>query len=130
MNQFVTFSFSFSFFFYFFTLCLSSPHSIIPFEIKVAPTSVEIVLPEEDITLNQEFGLSVLSDVNFDTITVSWDFGDGNSTTGLQVNHTYFLPGEFTIQVTASNLLGSISNSVNVTVETSRSGDFLLIFSM
>ncbi|RCV65892.1 bacillopeptidase F [Methanophagales archaeon] len=34
-------------------------------------------------------------DPNAAIITYGWDFGDGTNGTGMSVNHTYALPGEY-----------------------------------
>ncbi|MCC5921255.1 MAG: FG-GAP-like repeat-containing protein [Cyclobacteriaceae bacterium] len=49
------------------------------------PISLDLLLEEEPFE-------------NFDLV-VNWDFGDGNSASGTNVNHTYELLGEYTIRV-------------------------------
>lgn len=39
--------------------------------------------------------------------TWSWDFGDGNISTSQNPNHTYTQPGLYTVQLTATNVIGS-----------------------
>lgn len=46
----------------------------------------------------------------------SWDFGDGASTTGIPVSHSYSTPGNYTITVTAS---GSECTAVTQTISVS-----------
>ncbi len=48
-------------------------------------------------------------------VTYSWDFGDGQSGSGVNVNHTYSTLGIYTATVTASN---SVSNLVAQTIVT------------
>ena len=44
-----------------------------------------------------------------------WDFGDGNTSTELNPQHTYANPGVYTVQLTVSNILGS--DTYETTVE-------------
>jgi hypothetical protein len=50
-------------------------------------------------------------------ITYTWDFGDGTPAgTGAQVAHTYAVAGHFTATVTATNSLGRVSTTTEVSV--------------
>jgi hypothetical protein len=49
-------------------------------------------------------------------ITYTWDFGDGAAATGAQVMHTYATVGSFTVTLTATNNLGSLSTTTPVIV--------------
>ncbi len=51
-----------------------------------------------------------------DVDSVTWDFGDGQSATGLEVQHTYIDSGEYTICATAYNACGA--DSTCITFET------------
>lgn len=44
-------------------------------------------------------------------VNVEWDFGDGNSATGKNVNHTYVRAGDYTITAKAYNAQGCTSTS-------------------
>ncbi|RYF26365.1 MAG: PKD domain-containing protein [Flavobacteriales bacterium] len=44
-------------------------------------------------------------------VNVEWDFGDGSSATGINVNHTYVLPGDYTITAKTYNAQGCTSTS-------------------
>ncbi|MEO5368132.1 MAG: PKD domain-containing protein, partial [Magnetococcus sp. WYHC-3] len=57
------------------------------------------------------------ADVDGDTLTYSWIFGDGATGTGASISHTYTSPGSYTSQVTVSDGKGgSASKSVTITV--------------
>jgi PKD repeat protein len=48
----------------------------------------------------------------------SWDFGDGNTTTGSTVSHTYGTAGDFTVTLTVTDASGnSDSDTITVTAE-------------
>lgn len=49
-------------------------------------------------------------------VETAWDFGDGNSGTGLETSHTYTESGTFTVTFTGSNEVSSTSGSCMVTV--------------
>ena len=52
-----------------------------------------------------------------DTLTYSWDFGDGTTSTGTSANHTYANEGVYTVTVTVDDGDGGIvSNTLSVTV--------------
>ena len=46
---------------------------------------------------------AVTSDVTDDTVSVTWDFGDGGSATGLAVTHTFTDDGTFVVEITATD---------------------------
>ena len=46
-----------------------------------------------------------------------WDFGDGQTASGAQVNHRYAQTGAYTATVTATNDVGSINAATLVTIE-------------
>jgi len=57
------------------------------------------------------------SDVAGDSVTRTWDFGDGTTQTGASASHVYGDPGTYTATLTASNSRGSARESVQLTVE-------------
>ncbi len=58
------------------------------------------------------------SNVRGDTpLTYNWSFGDGATGSGASVTHTYSDPGEYTVELQASNNAGSDSRTLSVTVE-------------
>jgi|GEM_PF-1379513 len=61
-------------------------------------------------------------DVQFTTLSenatlVNWDFGDGNTSIERNPKHTYFTPGKYIVNLTASN--GNITNSTLTTISVS-----------
>jgi PKD repeat protein len=53
---------------------------------------------------------AVTSDVTDDTVSVTWDFGDGGSATGLAVTHTFTDDGTFVVEVIASDEDGGVTS--------------------
>lgn len=49
-------------------------------------------------------------------VSYSWDFGDGNSATGITTSHTFSAAGSYTVVLTATNSVGSVSVQTIVTV--------------
>lgn len=83
-------------------------------------------LPTASITTNTTSGLVPLT-VSFDgsgsidtdgsIVSYAWDFGDGNSATGVTANHTYNSDGTFQVTLTVTdNEGGTGTGSVNITV--------------
>jgi PKD repeat protein len=50
------------------------------------------------------------NDVADDTVTVTWDYGDGDSATGLAVTHTFTNDGTFVVEVIASDEDGGVTS--------------------
>lgn len=60
------------------------------------------------------------SDVDGDSLSYSWSFGDESNGSGQNVSHTYTRPGRYTAQVTASDGKGGVaSEAILVTVGSS-----------
>jgi len=49
------------------------------------------------------FDARATRDADGDTLTLSWDFGDGSTGSGLTPTHTYSAPGVFTVTLTATD---------------------------
>jgi len=52
-------------------------------------------------------------------LSYEWDFGDGSTGSGRSPRHTYDEPGQYVVQLTASNDVGEDSRTVNVQVNRS-----------
>ncbi|OIR12954.1 MAG: hypothetical protein BEU05_00020 [Marine Group III euryarchaeote CG-Bathy2] len=53
---------------------------------------------------------AVTSDVTDDTVSVAWDFGDGQTASGLAVTHTFTDDGTFVVEVIASDEDGGVTS--------------------
>jgi PKD repeat protein len=55
-------------------------------------------------TVSVSFSASGTTDPQAETLTYAWNFGDGSVlATGVNANHTYRMPGTYTVSVTATN---------------------------
>jgi subtilisin family serine protease len=61
------------------------------------------------------------SDADSDSLTYSWNFGDGNTATGSTVNNTYANDGSYTVTLTVSDGTDTGTDSQTVTVSGSTS---------
>ena len=84
----------------------------------VTPSGQE--LPVANFSSNVTNGTAPLSvqfnDSSLNADNVTWDFGDGNNSTDRNPMHTYFAEGNYTVNLTASNMNGtnSITAPINV----------------
>jgi PKD repeat protein len=83
-----------------------------------APTAaISADFTTRNITELFQFNGSGSSDPDSDLLTYSWQFGDGNVDTGLQVTHSYALPGTYKVNLTVTDPFGANSmDSLDVTV--------------
>ncbi len=65
-------------------------------------------------TLDVNFDASQSGDVNGDDLTYSWDFGDGSTGTGVNVDHSFMEEGSYTVTLTVSD--GQASTAVSRTI--------------
>ncbi len=63
------------------------------------------------------FDASGSTDVESDPLTYEWDFGNGNSATGIAPTHTYVDDGVYTVTLTVSDGAETDQASVTVTIE-------------
>ncbi len=84
---------------------------------------IEVLAVITDFSATPRTGALPLS-VSFTDLTAnaptswSWDFGDGGSSTLQHPTHTYTSPGTFTVSLTASNALGSNTETKSAYVQT------------
>lgn len=74
--------------------------------------------PQASVSLLQEECTNTVS-FNIDsnnTDSVSWDFGDGNTGEGIDVEHTYNTAGTYTVESVSTNQYGSTTNTTTVEV--------------
>jgi PGF-pre-PGF domain-containing protein/uncharacterized repeat protein (TIGR01451 family) len=80
----------------------------------------EPVLPVANFTSNVTSGFVPLSvqftDSSENATAWNWDFGDGNSSTDQNPLHVFPTAGNYTVNLTASNLNGTDSKTANITV--------------
>jgi hypothetical protein len=80
--------------------------------ITVAPSADPgVAAIGEDVT----FGVTATDD-NGDTLTYSWDFGDGSNGAGTSPTHAYTASGRYTASVTVDDGLDTTNGSVEVVV--------------
>lgn len=80
------------------------------------------VAPVADFSFNVS-GLTVdfsnlSTDADDDIVSLSWDFGDGNSATEAEISHSYLAPGSYNVSLTATDSTG-LSHTVAKTVAVS-----------
>ncbi len=69
---------------------------------NVAPALSNLVVPDGDEGSSLTFSVDDV-DVAGDTVTISWDFGDGTTGSGSPTTHTYADDGTYTVTVTATD---------------------------
>ena len=73
-----------------------------------------------------EFNASKSYDRNNDTLSYSWDFGDGTGGEGKIVQHTFQHKGNYTVTLTVSDGHLTDTTTVNVTVLQNHMADFII----
>lgn len=107
------------------TLTSSKSSTGDPFSIEASGTYGinEYTLVEIDEGDNDEEDVITerLHEFNFTAFSagdvVSWDFGDGNAGIGIEVSHSFALPGHYTVTSTSTSVDSIEVTSVDVTVE-------------
>lgn len=96
--------------------------------IDTAEQSIEITdIPENGVPVanmtffidgrNVTFDGSTSSDPENESLSYSWNFGDGATREGVSANHNYAVNGLYSVTLTVSDGLDSATTSVDVTVE-------------
>ena len=82
-----------------------------------APTIFAIDVPAElDTGETGTFSATVNEDEVTRPVSYQWDFGDGNTGSGLMTNHSYNQSGTYEVTFTASNEAGEVSETATVEV--------------
>ncbi|MBN1273514.1 MAG: PQQ-binding-like beta-propeller repeat protein [Candidatus Aminicenantes bacterium] len=85
-----------------------------------APTACFTMDPESGLfPLTVIFNASCSEDPENNISTYTWDFGDGDSGTGMSVSHIFTSPGTYTVQLTVSDDEG-LKNATTDTVDVTR----------
>ena len=72
--------------------------------------------------LSVDFDASASTDADGDTLSYSWDFGDGNTGSGVTINHIFTVVGEYTVTLTVNDGLQSDQATTIITVNNSNPG--------
>lgn len=79
---------------------------------NVTITVLDITMPEANMTITPGIGVVVGATITFDAsesrdnidvVSCEWDFGDGNTKSGMIVTHSYSGPGNYTVTLTVSD---------------------------
>ena len=81
-----------------------------------APTSTFSMTPNSNVRAGDEitFNAAGSSDPDGDSLTFTWNFGDGNTGSGLTTTHSYVQDGEYTVRLTVSD--GSLETTTKKTL--------------
>jgi hypothetical protein len=78
----------------------------------IGPELRNVATPAIAHTVGQPVGMSVNPfDAWSPPVTVSWDFGDGQSASGATVSHTYASAGEYTVTITGVDSVGNVTKT-------------------
>tara|TARA_B100000900_G_scaffold406820_1_gene418462 strand:- start:7765 stop:8973 length:1209 start_codon:yes stop_codon:yes gene_type:complete len=81
-----------------------------------APTSTFSMNPDSNVRSGEEitFNAAGSSDPDGDSLVFTWNFGDGNTGSGLTTTHSYVQDGEYTVRLTVSD--GSLETTTKKTL--------------
>jgi len=110
-------------------LCLGLSGCLFPAS-NLPPVLVLDVLPREGYApLVVAFDASRSFDPEGKVLTIQWDFGDGETTTGSTVSHSYQIAGDYQLRVTATDPGGeTITETISIGVKPVRDGFMLRRF--
>ena len=82
------------------------------------PSATMSITPSGTIKAGEEVAFSAAgsSDPDGDALTFEWDFGDGNTGTGLTTKHTYAQPGDYTAELAVGDGTHEVTTSKSITV--------------
>jgi len=69
-------------------------------------------LPTTDYTFQLDQGDFSVNNMTLDANLIMWDFGDGNTSTDVNATHTYTESGDYTVIMTASNICGTVVDTL------------------
>ena len=103
------------------TLTLSDGElSVVGFKVitvlNQAPTAIISSADIMNKNVSSTFDASLSTDSNSDVLSYNWDFGDGVTATGVNVNHAYEISGNYTVTLTANDGESSSTVSKVITV--------------
>ena len=82
------------------------------------PSATMSITPSGTVKAGEEVAFSAAgsSDPDGDTLTFEWDFGDGNTGSGLTTKHTYAQPGDYTAELAVGDGTHEVTTSKSITV--------------
>ena len=82
------------------------------------PSATMSITPSGTVKAGEEVAFSAAgsSDPDGDALTFEWDFGDGNTGTGLTTKHTYAQPGDYTAELAVGDGTHEVTTSKSITV--------------
>ena len=82
------------------------------------PSATMSITPSGTIKAGEEVAFSAAgsSDPDGDALAFEWDFGDGNTGTGLTTKHTYAQPGDYTAELAVGDGTHEVTTSKSITV--------------
>lgn len=78
--------------------------------------------------LSVDFDASASTDADGDPLSYYWDFGDGNTSTQITINHVFTNVGEYTVTLTVNDGLQSDQATTTITVNNSNPGGNTVAF--
>ena len=87
--------------------------TVIAYPVVTSPPSLSVGTVFNGQSVNLSVGAT---DPANNSLTYTWDFGDGSTGSGSSVDHVYATAGTFTVTVTISNGFASTTNTMTITV--------------
>ncbi len=80
------------------------------------------------VPLSVDFDATASTDADGDSLSYSWDFDDGNTGSGVTINHIFTTVGEYTVTLTVNDGLQSDQATTTITVNVSNPGGNTVAF--